>query len=92
MMAIADIFEALTAQDRPYKSGKKLSDAMKIMGMMKADQSHRPRRLFDLFVKAGVYKDCALLAGQLIDMVDEGGAHQDSTEAAIDEAIGAGYA
>src|SRR5262249_20179208 len=49
MMAIADIFEALTAQDRPYKSGKRLSDTMKIMGMMKAD-NHIDPELFDLFV------------------------------------------
>jgi HD-GYP domain-containing protein (c-di-GMP phosphodiesterase class II) len=74
MMAIADIFEALTAQDRPYKSGKKLSDAMKIMGMMKAD-NHIDPELFDLFVKAGVYKDYAqrFLPPELIDTVDEEG-------------------
>ncbi|HSI02822.1 MAG TPA: HD domain-containing phosphohydrolase, partial [Myxococcota bacterium] len=74
MMAIADIFEALTAQDRPYKSGKKLSDAMKIMGMMKAD-NHIDPELFDLFVRSGVYRDYAskFLPVELIDNVDEDG-------------------
>lgn len=74
MMAIADIFEALTAQDRPYKSGKKLSDAMKIMGMMKAD-NHIDPELFDLFVKSGTYREYAtkFLPADLIDAVDEDG-------------------
>jgi hypothetical protein len=35
IMAVADIFEALTARDRPYKKGKKLSECLKIMGSMK---------------------------------------------------------
>ena len=33
IMAIADIYEALTAADRPYKDGKKLSQAMRIMAV-----------------------------------------------------------
>lgn len=55
MMAIADIFEALTAADRPYKDGKKLSQAMRIMGFMK-DDYHIDKDLFEIFVQEGVYK------------------------------------
>ena len=42
IMAIADIFEALTAADRPYKKGKTLSEAIKIMGFMTQGPAHRP--------------------------------------------------
>jgi hypothetical protein len=38
MLGLADVFEALTAADRPYKSGKTLSEALKIMGFMKQMQ------------------------------------------------------
>ncbi|WP_374372304.1 HD domain-containing phosphohydrolase [Dongia sp.] len=55
MMAIADVFEALTAADRPYKKAKKLSEAIKIMGFMKKDQ-HLDPDLLDLFLKDGVWK------------------------------------
>ncbi|SVC89723.1 uncharacterized protein METZ01_LOCUS342577, partial [marine metagenome] len=58
MMAIADIYEALTAADRPYKDGKKLSMAMRIMGFMKNDY-HIDKDLFEIFVKEGVYKNYA---------------------------------
>ncbi|MFZ6779056.1 HD domain-containing phosphohydrolase [Undibacterium sp. Ji83W] len=54
MMAIADIFEALTAADRPYKKGKTLSEAIKIMSFMKKDQ-HIDAELFALFLKSGAY-------------------------------------
>ncbi|MFZ6710533.1 HD domain-containing phosphohydrolase [Undibacterium sp. TC9W] len=54
MMAIADIFEALTAADRPYKKGKTLSEAIKIMSFMKRDQ-HIDGELFALFLKSGAY-------------------------------------
>ena len=37
ILAVADIFEALTAADRPYKEGKKLSESMRIMGFMVKD-------------------------------------------------------
>ncbi len=56
MMAIADIFEALTASDRPYKKSKKLSEAIRIMSFMKKDQ-HIDPDLFDLFLSSGVYLD-----------------------------------
>ena len=53
-MAIADVFEALTARDRPYKEGKALSMAMRIMGFMKND-AHVDPFLFELFVKEKIY-------------------------------------
>ncbi len=58
MMAIADIFEALTAIDRPYKKGKTLAEALKIMTFMVKDQ-HIDPDLFDLFLTSGIYKDYA---------------------------------
>ena len=72
MMAIADIYEALTASDRPYKDGKKLSHAMRILGFMK-NEYHIDEELFEIFVKEGVYKKYAekyLPEGQM-DEVDE---------------------
>jgi HD-GYP domain-containing protein (c-di-GMP phosphodiesterase class II) len=72
IMAIADVFEALTAQDRPYKPGKSLSQAMRIMGFMKKD-SHIDPQLFDLFVSSGVYREYGerFLPEELCDEVDE---------------------
>ena len=54
IMGIADIFEALTASDRPYKPGMKLSQAMGIMVKMK-EQGHIDPDLFDIFINQGVY-------------------------------------
>jgi HD-GYP domain-containing protein (c-di-GMP phosphodiesterase class II) len=72
IMAIADVFEALTAQDRPYKRGKTLSEAMRIMGFMKRD-NHLDPDLFDHFVRSGVYREygCKYLPPELVDEVDE---------------------
>jgi hypothetical protein len=58
MMAIADVFEALTAADRPYKKAKPLSEAIKIMRFMKKD-NHLDPELLDLFLTAGVWKQYA---------------------------------
>lgn len=71
MMAIADIFEALTAVDRPYKKGKTLSEAIRIMGLMKKDQ-HIDPELFALFLRSGVYREYAerYMPKELIDEVD----------------------
>ena len=55
MMGIADIFEALTAADRPYKSGMKLSQALAIMERMKHG-GHIDPDLFDVFVGERVYQ------------------------------------
>ena len=56
MMAIADIFEALTAADRPYKPGKSLSEALSIMAKMRQDQ-HIDPELFELFLRSGVHQE-----------------------------------
>jgi HD-GYP domain-containing protein (c-di-GMP phosphodiesterase class II) len=71
MMAIADIFEALTAIDRPYKKGKTISEAIKIMSLMKKDQ-HIDPDLFDLFLSSGAYREYAerFLRPEQIDNVD----------------------
>jgi HD-GYP domain-containing protein (c-di-GMP phosphodiesterase class II) len=72
IMAIADVFEALTAQDRPYKKGKTLAESMRIMAFMKRD-NHLDPALFDLFVRSGVYREYGrkYLPPELIDEVDE---------------------
>ncbi len=54
-MAIADVFEALTAKDRPYKPGKKLSEALFILGKMK-EEGHIDPDLYDAFIEQKVYK------------------------------------
>lgn len=71
IMAIADIFEALTAADRPYKAPKKLSDSVKIMSFMKKD-AHIDDQLFELFLTSGVYKEYAerFLLPEQLDKVD----------------------
>jgi len=71
-MGIADIFEALTARDRPYKQGMKLSQAMGIMANFRKG-GHIDPDLFDVFVKQGVYRRYAeqFLDPTQIDAVDE---------------------
>ncbi len=58
IMAIADIFEALTAGDRPYKKPMKLSQAVKIMGFMKKDR-HIDPDIYDLFMESRLFYDYA---------------------------------
>lgn len=58
IMAIADIFEALTAADRPYKKPKSLSECVKILFFFKRDK-HIDPVLFDLFLTSGVYRKYA---------------------------------
>jgi len=55
IMGIADIFEALTARDRPYKSGMKLSQAIHILQQFR-DNGHIDPDVFDVFVKQQVYR------------------------------------
>lgn len=71
IMAIADIFEALTASDRPYKKAKTLSESIRILSFFKKDQ-HIDPDLFDLFLTSGVYLEYAerFLAPEQIDAVD----------------------
>ena len=71
MMAIADIFEALTAVDRPYKTGKRLSEAVSIMAGMR-DRGHIDPDLFALFLRSGVYRRYAerFMQRKCVDEVD----------------------
>ena len=59
IMAVADIFEALTAKDRPYKEPMKLSQAVKILGFMKKDR-HIDSDVHDLFIQSGIYREYAV--------------------------------
>ena len=70
-MGIADIFEALTAKDRPYKKGKTLTESLSILGKMK-QTGHIDPDLFDVFMWAKVYEDYArqCLDPDQIDEVD----------------------
>jgi HD-GYP domain-containing protein (c-di-GMP phosphodiesterase class II) len=72
VMGIADIFEALTAKDRPYKKGKTLSESLAILGRMK-ENGHVDPDLFDIFVRDKVYLRYAreFLDPEQIDEVDE---------------------
>jgi HD-GYP domain-containing protein (c-di-GMP phosphodiesterase class II) len=56
IMAIADVFEALTAGDRPYKKAKPLSEAIRIMGAFKRN-GHLDPDLMDLFLESNVWMD-----------------------------------
>jgi HD-GYP domain-containing protein (c-di-GMP phosphodiesterase class II) len=71
-MGIADIFEALTAKDRPYKKGKTLSESLEILGKFKQN-GHIDPDLFDIFVRHKVYRRYAemFLDPDQIDAVDE---------------------
>jgi HD-GYP domain-containing protein (c-di-GMP phosphodiesterase class II) len=71
MMAIADIFEALTAADRPYKRGNTLSEALEILGGFR-QRNHIDPDLFDVFVRSKVYQKYAdqFMNPSQIDEVD----------------------
>ncbi len=71
VMGIADVFEALTAPDRPYKSAKTLSESIEILGRMKTGE-HIDPDLFDVFLRERVYLTYALrfLDPQQIDRID----------------------
>ena len=72
VMGIADIFEALTAKDRPYKKGKTLSESLEILGKFRLN-GHIDPDLFDVFVRKKVYRRYAelFLDKEQIDEVDE---------------------
>jgi len=71
IMALADIYEALTASDRPYKEPKKLSESIKILSFMVKDQ-HVDKDIFELFLTSGIYKEYGkkFLKPEQIDEVD----------------------
>ena len=58
ILSIADIFEALTASDRPYKQPKRLSEALRIMSFMCKDK-HIDADLFEIFLRKGVFRQYA---------------------------------
>ena len=72
VMGIADIFEALTAKDRPYKRGKTLTESLNILGRFRLN-GHIDPDLFDIFVRKKVYMRYAeqFLDHEQIDQVDE---------------------
>jgi HD-GYP domain-containing protein (c-di-GMP phosphodiesterase class II) len=72
VMGIADIFEALTAKDRPYKKGKTLSESLNILGKFRLN-GHIDPDLFDIFIRRRVYIKYAeqFLDAEQIDTVDE---------------------
>jgi HD-GYP domain-containing protein (c-di-GMP phosphodiesterase class II) len=72
VMAIADIFEALTARDRPYKKGKPLSESLRILGNF-AVNGHIDPDLFDIFIRRKVYLEFAnkTMDVHQIDAIDE---------------------
>ena len=71
MMGVADIFEALTSKDRPYKKAKTLSETLSILGKMRLD-SHIDPDVFDLFIREKIYLQYAdkFLDSEQIDAVD----------------------
>ncbi len=54
ILGLADVFEALTARDRPYKPGMSLKRALSILGSMR-DEGHIDGELFEVFVRDKVY-------------------------------------
>jgi HD-GYP domain-containing protein (c-di-GMP phosphodiesterase class II) len=72
IMAIADIFEALTARDRPYKKGKLLSESLRILGNF-ALNGHIDPDLFDIFIRSKIYLEFARknMDERQIDAIDE---------------------
>ena len=71
ILAVADVFEALTASDRPYKKAKPVSVAIDILHKMVED-NHIDRDCFELFLKEGVYLKYAqaYLDPEQVDEVD----------------------
>jgi HD-GYP domain-containing protein (c-di-GMP phosphodiesterase class II) len=71
ILAVADVFEALTAADRPYKRRMRLSVALTILARMR-DDGHIDKDVFDLFLSTGIYRDYAqrFLAPEQIDEVE----------------------
>ncbi len=72
MMAVADIFEALTAKDRPYKKGKSLSESLRILGGFRM-RDHIDPDIFDVFIRKKVYLEYAkrFMDPAQIDDIDE---------------------
>ena len=71
-MTVANIFEALTAKDRPYKKPMKLSQAIKILSFLKQD-NHIDENIHDLILKGRIFYDYAKreMISEQIDELEE---------------------
>jgi len=71
IIALADIFEALTSKDRPYKKAKNLSESLKIMSLMAKNKFIDPQ-LLEFFIKEKIYLEYAKneLSPEQIDIED----------------------
>jgi HD domain-containing protein len=71
IIAVADVFEALTASDRPYKPGKTLSESFRILGFMAKDKDI-DSKILNLLIDSGLYMEYAkeFLKPEQIDEVD----------------------
>lgn len=58
ILAVADVFEALTAADRPYKEGKMMSESIRILGFMVKD-NHLDKDICDLIMESGLVEEYA---------------------------------
>ncbi len=73
VMGIADIFEALTAKDRPYKEGKTLTESLDDPGQVQAERTHRSRSVRCVHPRKGLSRLCETIPcrPEQIDDVDE---------------------
>ena len=71
IMALVDVFEALTAADRPYKPAKTLSESLRLMAAM-CRNGHLDPELYQYFVRSRVWLDYArvFMKPEQIDEVD----------------------
>ncbi len=88
MLAVADIFEALTANDRPYKRSKTLNQSIAIMATMR-DDSHIDPDVFSLFLNSRVWFDYAVkyMDPMLIDTVDVKSYRRDEFDIGIEKGL-----
>ena len=70
-MVVADVFEALTAADRPYKTAKPVSVAIDILYKMALD-NHIDMDIFKLLLSSGIYLQYAerFLPTEQLDQID----------------------
>ncbi len=88
MLAVADVFEALTANDRPYKRSKSLNQAMAILAKMR-DDNHIDADIFNLFLESQVWLTYAdkYMAPELIDRVDINRYRKSDDELSIEDTL-----
>lgn len=74
VMAVADVFEALTASDRPYKPAKTLSEAMRILVSM-GREGHLDPQVVGYFLRSRLWETYAgrFLRADQHDAVDVAG-------------------